>query len=255
MPSKVNVRGLVLRETEYGEHDKLLTVLTGERGRITVIGKGVKSLKSPSHAVSQLFAYAEFTLHEKNDRFWIVESSLIENFFSLRQELTRYALALYLSELAETVSVENEPSDALLSLLLNALYALSRGEKSPLLIKAALETRILSDAGFCPMLDGCVSCGALFENGSLLLDPQSGALFCPSCVPDERKGQMLPVSESVLAALRYLVSCPGRRLFAFSLASEELASLSSLSEAYAAYHLEREFRSLSFYHRVREMEP
>ena len=54
--------GLVLRETEYKDADKLLTVLTRDRGQLTLRARGVMSRNSKLKSGCQLLAYAEFTV-------------------------------------------------------------------------------------------------------------------------------------------------------------------------------------------------
>ena len=57
--------GLILRESAYGESDKLLTVLTADEGKVFMIAKGVRSLKSKNLALCRLFTYANFEYYEK----------------------------------------------------------------------------------------------------------------------------------------------------------------------------------------------
>ena len=60
--------GIVIRETLYGESDKILTLFTGAYGKITVAAKGVRSIKSKNSSAVQLFCYSYFELVEKNGR-------------------------------------------------------------------------------------------------------------------------------------------------------------------------------------------
>ena len=52
--------GLVLRVKTTGENDKLLTLLTPLQGKITVLVKGGRSLKSGSLSATQLFSYGNY---------------------------------------------------------------------------------------------------------------------------------------------------------------------------------------------------
>ena len=70
----IKTDGIVLKETEYKDNDKLLTVLTRDLGRITVKARGVKSGKSGSKAACQLLAYSEFTLFEQQGRYTVREA-------------------------------------------------------------------------------------------------------------------------------------------------------------------------------------
>ena len=91
--------GLVLRETETKESDKILTVLTPELGRISVIAKGARSRRSKYTAACQLLAYGEMTLRRKGEWYYLAEASTIELFDGVRQDIERLALAAYFAEL------------------------------------------------------------------------------------------------------------------------------------------------------------
>ena len=61
------VSGVVLREVDVGEYDKMLTVLTAELGKISVYANGAKRLKSPNFVASQVYAYSELTVNTMHD--------------------------------------------------------------------------------------------------------------------------------------------------------------------------------------------
>ena len=118
--------GLVLREVEYKDADKLLTVLTRDRGKLTVRARGVRSRSSRLKSGCQLLAYSEFTLFENRNSLVVDEAVAQELFLPLRQDIERLALASYFAQVAEVLSREEDPDEALLSLTLNALASLSR---------------------------------------------------------------------------------------------------------------------------------
>ena len=69
MMEELEVDGLVIREVETGEADKIITLLTGERGRLSVSGKGLSSIRHRYAASSGLFSYSTYLLKRKS-RFW-----------------------------------------------------------------------------------------------------------------------------------------------------------------------------------------
>ena len=103
---QLHVRGLVVRENQMGEYDKLLTVITEELGRITVSGKGVRSLKSKHMPATQIFCYSDFVLRQSHGYYYISDSALLESFFHLRMDLNKLALASYLCDIAAEFAVE-----------------------------------------------------------------------------------------------------------------------------------------------------
>ena len=184
---RITVRGLNVRETETGEYDKIITLVTQEMGKITVTGKGVKSLKSRHMVACQPFAYSTFVL-KKSKKFWYIEESeCIECFYGLRADLDRLALSAYVCDVLCDVSVENAPDTETLRLTLNTLYAISSRTDMPLSkIKAAFELRMSCECGFCPELSRCDVCGCE-PSADVYLDVMNGRLLCFDCKPRAEK--------------------------------------------------------------------
>ena len=70
----ISTQGLVLREVNYKESDKLLTVLTAEGGKRTVKARGCRRKGSPLAAAAQLLVYSDMTLFEYRDYFTLSSS-------------------------------------------------------------------------------------------------------------------------------------------------------------------------------------
>lgn len=253
------VKGLVVRTVDLSGSDKLLSILTPDRGLITAVSNGSRSLKSRYLAASQLFCYADFVLEARRDRFWVREVELIESFYDLRLDLTGTALAHYVCEVASEVTVPEQPDPDILRLTLNMLYAIASGRYAHAAIKAAFEFRLAAILGYLPELSACATCGA--EEGDMLLDVMNGGLLCSSChaalqkeIPRDEddfsartRALLCILTPSVRAALSYLISCPTERLLSFRLAEEDMRHLSHATEEYLLNHLERGFRTLQFY--------
>ena len=236
--------GIVLRETEYKDADKLLTVLTREHGKITVKARGVKSGRSRSKAACQLLTYSEFTLLEKQGRYVITEAVPKEMFSELRTDIELLYLASYFAQVAEAVAQEEDASPELLSLLLNALYALAKLKKPQKLVKAVFELRLACIAGFLPDLRGCAVCGNPSPDR---FNITQGVLQCASCGNESTAGIRMPVSPGTLEAMRYIASADAKRLFSFTLSDTALTELNGLTESYLSMRLERGFFTLDLY--------
>lgn len=236
--------GLVLRETEYKDADKLLTVLSKDRGQLTLRARGVKSRSSKLKSGCQLLAYTEFTVFEGRNSMTVDEAVPIELFMPLRQDIELLSLASYFAQVAEVLSQEDAPDPELLSLCLNSIYALSKLNKPQSLVKSAFELRAACLAGYEPILDGCMICG---NPNPDRFDMSGGSLQCADCIASGEYGLRLPVSASVLMAMRYIVSCDIKRLFSFQLSDVSAEQLSGITETYFLTQLERGFFTLDFY--------
>jgi DNA repair protein RecO (recombination protein O) len=234
--------GIVLRETEYNDHDKLLTVLTRDLGKITVKARGARSQRSKLRAACQITAFSEITLQEYQGRYTLTEAVTKELFAPLQGDVTLLSLASYFLQVTEAVAPEEDPIPELLSLLLNSLYALSKLGKPQLLVKAVFELRLCSIIGFQPDLRGCVVCG---NPNPDRINVHQGCLQCARCSGGE--GLRLPLTAGLLEALRFITYGDAKKLFSFQMPEAALRELSGIAESYLCVRLERGFYTLDFY--------
>ena len=239
----LTVKALVLRVTDYNDRDALLTLLTQNHGKLTAKARGLRRKNSPLIAPCQLLSYGEFTLFEYRGMYTVNEAHSIELFQSLRRDLCKLSLGTYFAQAAEVIAQEDLPNPELQSLVLNCLYGLSRLGIPEAQVKAVFELRSACLAGYTPDLFGCHICGSQRPE---LLDLSGGAMLCADC-RGHASGIRMPVSPGTLDAMRYIAYCDPKKLFAFSVGSENQAQLSGIAEAYLTTQLERGFSTLDFY--------
>lgn len=254
----VLVSGLVVRNTDYGEKDRILSLYTDELGLITVTANGSRSLKSRSLVATELFCYSKFVLNKRGERYTVKEVELIDSFFDLRSDVAKIALAGYACEVLAHVGTENMPEPDLLRLCLNTLYAIAK-ERAPMAqVKGAFEMRAAAILGFMPELAVCGDCGE--EGSAVALDVMNGSVRCEACrraaedsvlpsVEDPSHPTILCLlTEAARAALFYVLRCPLEKILSFRLESEDdMRSFSYAAETYLLNHLERSFKNLEFY--------
>ena len=245
MSEKTVINGIVLRETQTKEADKILTVLTAERGRIAVIARRARRKNSPLAAPCELLAFSELVLYEQHGWLMMSEGSTIELWSGIRRDVELLSLASYFAEMAEAVTGEGEPAGEVLALLLNALYALDTLKKPRELVKAAFELKLLSLAGYEPLVAACSVCGAAAPKEPLF-DAAQGVVLCRGCAGAAGQG-LLPLDPGSLAAFRHVLGAERRRMLSFTLRGETLTRFARACEIFARVQLERDFRTLDFY--------
>ena len=239
----LTIRAIVLRVTDYNDRDALLTVLSRDHGKLTIKARGLRRKNSPLTAPCQLLAFGEFTLFEYKGQYTINEAHSIELFSPLRRDLNKLSLGTYFAQAAEVISQEDLPNPELQSLLLNCLYALSHQDMSEWKVKAVFELRAACLAGYMPDLFGCHNCG---NQNPDRFDISEGLLECHNC-RTVGGGIRMPVTPTVLEAMRYICLCESKRILSFKIDPENLEKLCNLTEAYLTTQLERGFATLDFY--------
>ena len=132
---KFRTDGLIIKEQNIGEQDKLVHVLTKSHGVIKAFVRGAKSLKSSKSASTSLLSYSRLTFYKSRDSYIIGDARIIKIFSKLRGDVKKTCLAQYFCELALTVCPQEQPAENFLSLMLNSLYLLSEDKRKAELVK------------------------------------------------------------------------------------------------------------------------
>ena len=247
---KFTTKGLVIRQQNIGEQDRLVWVLTKDMGVLRAFVRGAKNIKNPKSAATSLLCYSDLSVFKGKEAYSIDEASVIEVFFDLRKDIVKMSLAQYFCELAAFICPTEQSAESQLSLILNALHLLSTTDKSPDLIKACVELRLSAMAGFMPDLVMCRGCGA-YEKENMLFLVNDGAITCADCFSQAPRGASIPIDSGMLKALRHIVFAEDKKLFSFSLSEKGLEGLNFITETYICKVLEKDFPTLHFYKTIK----
>lgn len=224
-------QGIVLRRSDYRDNDRVLTLLTPERGRVDVTARGCRKPKSPILAASDLFAMGEYVLYRGKGHEMITGCELTDSFYPLRTDIALLSHASLMLSAAEAVAQREEPAEHLFLLLGRSLARLSYGQGDPEPVTAAYLLHLMGIAGYRPDLSVCAQCGQVLAEGDAAhLVPEPAGLICPDCLRSARPN----LSYDTLAWLRE-VQTRGIDKTHLPPQNDALAPLL----VYAQHHLER----------------
>lgn len=244
---KEELNGIIVQEIDLSDSDKLVKILTCEKGLISVIARNSKTFKNRLGGMIQPFAYGGFTLYPGKNGYILNNLEIRELFLDLRKDLKSLSLAQYFCQLCTSLRPENPVSEEVLRVLLNCLFYLSNGEIGELVIKSIFEMRICSLCGYMPSLVSCENCH-VYEHNEMCFIIEKGKLFCGDCISrDNNHGDCVFLANSLLSSLRHIVYSPINKLFKFSISEETSKQLASITEKYVRSHVYGGFKSLEFY--------
>lgn len=204
MPSRIKVEGIVLRVVDYGESDRIVTLLTRERGKVGAFARGARASRRRFPGLLEPFTLlaAELT-DRRGDLLGLESASALRAHGGIRSELARIAVAGYAVELASELVRDAEPHPELFELLAAFLGALDGAPPRPATLRA-FELGALAAAGFMPRLDGCARCGEPLPDRPVRLDPSHGGLLCARCEPPGGGGlpSLAPATVATLLRLQ-----------------------------------------------------
>ncbi len=244
----IKTTGLVIRQRNIGENDKMITILTKDYGIVEASAKDAKKTKGPLTAATQLLCYSEFCLYHKKNYYSVNSASTINSFYDLRLDVVKVSLAAYLCDLSNYISPTEEHSWGHLRFLLNTLHMISTEKKTAKLLKAIFELKIMSLNGFMPDLVACNECAEHGE-GEYYFLPIEGVIYCKSCLEkSELVGEVkYELNSAVLHAMRHIIYSEDDKIFAFNLQGESLGALEYITENYTLIHTKPNFSSLKMY--------
>lgn len=179
----IEVEGIILNETSYGETSKIINILTKEKGIIGIMCKGAKSMKSPFRALTMPITYAKFYIYYKENKLSTLRDvDLIDSFNNVKQDIMLISYANHLTELTHQVA-KQDFNENLFEIYVNALMKINSG-LDPLIITNIVELKYLSYLGIALNLEGCVTCGN--TKNIVTLDGDAGGYLCKDCYRDEK---------------------------------------------------------------------
>ncbi len=238
-------RGLVIREQHTGESDRIVTVLTHDRGIIRAFANRARKLNNKNAAATQLLAFSEFGIYRSRDAYIIDQAELIEVFFDLRGDLEKLSLAQYFCELEMLLAPQEEQAEDFLRLILNSLHILTKGSRPGALVKAVFEMRILSLAGYMPDLVCCDGC-KVYEADVMYFLPEKGKIYCPECFASGMGGAVA-LGRGPMTAMRHSIYSKADRLFSFALNEAGLKAFGEAAERFLLCSLDKKPATLEFY--------
>lgn len=192
---EIKVNALMIRAADYGENDKILTLLTAERGKLTAGIKGVKKAGAKLKFAAQPFCLAEYVLAGRGGRYTVTGASESESFYDLRCDINKFYAACALCEAASALTYEEDSAPQMFLYCVEGLRDMCAGDECFALIKFLVSALALSGYGFSA--GRCAECGNdLSSAPKMRFDMESGTFTCWDC------GTGFGVSASTYAVLR-----------------------------------------------------
>lgn len=241
--------GLVLRVRPFGEADKIVTMLTPDRGKIEAVAKGARRPRNRFLGGTQLFSHLNLMLFGGKGLAQMNQAEIVHSFHLLRDDLLKMAYAAYWCELADGLVPEAEQEPEVFDLLLQAFMLLEVMEK-PDLLSRGFELKLMAHLGYMPVLDHCVGCSAALGSPLFFSADAGGAVgtCCRIRFPDA-----LPVTGSALKAMILMLDTALVGYGNFAASPELRQEICGLLRRFVEVRMERPLRSLTFLQGIEDL--
>lgn len=229
------VDALVLRTADYGDNDKMVTLFSLQKGKISAALKGVKKAGARLKFAGQPFCFAEYVLASKGGRNTVVSAALTDGFYPLREDINRFYAAACVVGICDALLYDGIVNEELFLYAVNALKDMCAKDEAEVLVSFFLKALELS--GYMLSLGACAGCGAELS-GKIYFDLQGGCFYCADCA------RGAGTSEATLALLR---ACAGIDRQEREFSSDTKKRALKLLRAYFNEKTDSDIRALSEY--------
>ncbi|HVW23627.1 MAG TPA: DNA repair protein RecO [Candidatus Saccharimonadales bacterium] len=145
-------QGIVLSRTDYGEADRIITLLTPDHGKLRLMAKGVRKVKSKLAGGIELFSVSQITfLAGRGDMGTLMSTRLIKHYGKIVQDLSRVQLGYDLIRDLNRAT-EDQPGAEYFDLLEQCFTALDDSTVDLDLIRLWFSAQLLRLSGHTPNL-------------------------------------------------------------------------------------------------------
>lgn len=219
--------GIVIRTTDYGETNKIVTLYTREWGKIGVMARGAKKPNSRLAAITQYFTYGYFLVFGGKGLGTLQQGELIQPYRSIQEDIFLTAYASYIIELTDKSTDERKPNPFLFELLQQTLSYLSEGYDAEILTNI-FEMKMLNILGLYPELNECSLCAQ--KEGPFVFSIREGGLLCNRCM--EKDPYHIKISQVTVRLLRLFYYFDLSRLGSISVKQETKQELKKVIDLY-----------------------
>jgi DNA repair protein RecO (recombination protein O) len=209
MQEFITVTGMILKTSPVGEYDRVVTILTKERGKVSAFARGARKPGNRLAAASNPFSFGTFKLYEGKSSYNIADADIQNYFEELRTDYVGACYGMYFAEVSDYYTRENNDEREMLKLLYQSLKALCAASLPNPLVRCIFECRAIAVNGEFP-------------------GP-----------PADRK-----LEESTVYALQYIASSPIEKLYTFRVTDSVLAQLEQVAAEYMKRYVGHSFKSL-----------
>ena len=213
---EVKTDAIVLRHVDFGESDRMLTLLSPTLGKLSVSARGCRRGRARLTNATEVFCAGEYLLYQKQDKFTLRGCTIKDAFYDLRCDYDRLVEGAHWLRLVDTVSTPGQEQGLLFALLLRALTYLNYSTQDFRRISLTFMMHFTRVCGFAPELYRCMVCGEE-AHAPMRLDLAGGGICCAHC---SRGG--LELGERTLEVLRGFSTLKFAALEGVSVDEEEL---------------------------------
>lgn len=226
-------QGFILKKTDWGEADRIFTIYTKDFGKLEILAKAERKIKSKLKGGLELFYLSEIEFIQGKTHKTLTDTILIDNFPILRKDLERLSIAYRISEVLDNLIKGQELDEKIWNLLNETFNKLNSSEIRNLKLEILYYYflwNLLSVLGYQPEVYNCSLCQKKLLPEKLYFNPKEGGIICQGCFKKLKSGK--EVDSETVKILRIILEKNWPILSKLKIEAKYLKGLASISKNY-----------------------
>ena len=203
MAEHYRTQGFILKKNDLREADQVFVVYTKDFGKLKILGKAIRKIKSKLRAGIDLFYLSEIEFIQGKNHKTLTDTIVIEKFKNLKSSLEKLEIALKIADAADNL-IKGEEQDQGIWDLLNEVFEKLEIENSLKIGNCKLKIiyyyflwNLLTILGYQIDLYHCVKCQEKLIPGLMNFSSESNGIICLRCSDDSTKDKILISAETI----------------------------------------------------------
>jgi DNA repair protein RecO (recombination protein O) len=243
--SYLKIRGVVVKEVNTNEADRIITIITAEHGKIQAMSKGARRSGSRLGTGTKLLCFSEFTLFKSKTMYYVNACEVLESFYGIREDMERLTYAAHVVEVINDAVQENLSGTRVMKLILNTLHFLTVKNRNPALITSIFELRLMAVTGYEPFVSGCMECGRL-EPENMAFSFNMCGFLCSREECRKKDTHAIKLLPGTVKAIFHIVYSEKNELYNFTVSNEVMCEVEKICHRYLSERLEKNYTRLDF---------
>lgn len=200
-------KGFILKRKDIGEADQIFTIFTEDFGKLEILGKAIRKIKSKLKSGTHLFTLSDIEFIQGKTYKILTDAITIEDFSNIKKDLKRLRIPFVISEILDGLVKGEEKDRAIWNLLNKTFQKLNKPSlsiKECWLIFHYFIWNFYSILGYQPELNVCSICQKKLEPSNLYFSPKEGGVICSKCFKKTKKGRL--ISPNIVKILRLIIT-------------------------------------------------
>lgn len=223
-------QGFILKKTDRGETDQIFTIYTRDFGKLEILGKAIRKIKSKLRSGTEIFYLSEIEFIQGKTYKTLTDAILIKKFLNLRKDLRKLKIAFQISEIFDKLIKGQEPDEKIWQLLDETFEKLNNQQltiNNQQLLYYFFFWNLLSLLGYQPELYDCSRCQKKLAPAKLYFSPKEGGVICQQCQKSVKSAKDIEIG--TVKILRLLLKKDWPILNRLKIGTQDLNSLKTVS--------------------------